>query len=109
MGLKAKMYAHNVNCLEKREYIQIKKAKGIKKNFVNSSLLFNDYKSCLFENQIFYAQQYLFKCENQKMFTISQNKKSLTSDDEKRAIMDDDIHTLAWSHSNLCIKANNSL
>lgn len=91
VGLRSKMYSYK---LENKE---IKKAKGI-----NSSVLKNfnisNYRDCILEKKIFYAEMFNFKSKLHEIYTALMNKKSLDGSDDKRYICDDNINTLAWGN-----------
>lgn len=92
VGLKAKLYATMLD-----DGKETKKAKGIKKNVVNT-LRFFDYKNCLDTNQILTKSMYVFRSIKHKIFTQNVTKIALSSDDDKRFINKNDVYTLAWGH-----------
>ena len=47
----------------------VKKAKGPKKCVIRRILMFDDYKGCLFKNEIILKLQQRFKCEAHNVYT----------------------------------------
>ena len=47
----------------------VKKAKGTKKCVIRRILMFDDYKGCLFKNEIILKLQQRFKCEAHNVYT----------------------------------------
>ena len=80
-----------------------KKCKGIKKcvNVVKKTLTFEDYKSCLFNSDIIYRSQLMFRSMKHDIFTIEVNKVALNRDDDKRISKKDGISIFARGHKNL--------
>ena len=54
-----------------------KKAKGTKKCVIKQRLKFNDYKNCLFNNEIILKPQQRFKSEADNVYTEEINKIAL--------------------------------
>ena len=96
VGLKAKMYS--LKYREGGEVVESKRAKGVKKCVIKKRVSHEDYKQCLFENQTFYRAAHSIRSYNHSIFTIYQNKKALSSFDDKRYILGDGISTLAHGH-----------
>ena len=61
-----------------------KKAKGTKKCVIKQRLKFNDYKSCLLNNEMILKSQQRFKSEAHNVYTKEINKIALSSNDDKR-------------------------
>ena len=61
-----------------------KKAKGTKKCVIKRILKFNDYKGCLFNNEIILKSQQRFKSEAHNVYTQEINKITLSSNDDER-------------------------
>ena len=80
------------------EFIQLKKAKGTKKCVVKEMLKFEDYKKCLFGNEIMLKSQQRFKSENHKVYTENINKIALSSDNDKRIIASDRITSYPYGY-----------
>jgi len=92
-GLRSKMYAYTTEAGE-----TIKRAKGAKKSVVKFELSFEDYKKCLFEGEDVYKIGNRIQSFKHELYSISANKKVLSSSDDKRLILDDGIATLPWGH-----------
>jgi hypothetical protein len=59
------------------------------------------YKNCNFEDKEEYRVQYLIRSYNHELYTIEQNKKALSPNDDKQYICPDKIHILHWGHYNI--------
>ena len=62
----------------------LKKVKGTKKCVIKRIYQFNDYKDCLFKNEIILKQQQIFKNEAHNVYTEKINKIAISSNDDKR-------------------------
>ena len=96
VGLRPKLYSY-VTLSEKEE----KKAKGVKKPVIKNQLKFEEYKECLFNKSILRKEQYNIRSYDHEVFTEKINKIALSPFDDKRYILEDGIHTLAWGHYKL--------
>jgi hypothetical protein len=94
VGLRAKLYSYKMFDDGKEN----KKCKGVKKNVVKKSITHEDYKDCLFTNREQYRRMNVFRSHHHDIYTEEVNKVALSADDDKRVIMDDGIHTLAYGH-----------
>lgn len=94
VGLRSKMYAMRVNNKT------MTKAKGVNK-CVTKRLALDNYKSCLFDNNIQLAEMYRFRSIKHVIFTQKINKISLSYNDTKRYIIPKCTNTLAWGHYSL--------
>ena len=72
VALRPKAYSCVTN-----NFIEMKKAKGTKKCFVNKMLRFDHYKKCLFDNGKVLKSQKRFKSENHEVYTENINKIAL--------------------------------
>ena len=72
VALRPKAYSYVTN-----NFIEMKKAKGTKKCFVNKMLRFDHYKKCLFDNGKVLKSQKRFKSENHEVYTENINKIAL--------------------------------
>ena len=61
-----------------------KKAKGTKRCVIKRILKFNDYKNCLFKNEIIPKSQQRFKSEAHSVYSEEINKIALSTSDDKR-------------------------
>lgn len=75
-----------------------KRAKGVSKVVVHSSINHENYKSCLINREVEKDSMVTFRSFNHQIYTIVLNKTSLSPFNNKRHILDDGIHTLAHGH-----------
>ena len=92
VGLRSKLYSFKID--EKEE----KKCKGVKKSEVKRSINFKDYKDCLFTGKKHIRSMNVIRSHKHEIFTETINKVALSSEDDKRIICEDKIHTLAHGH-----------
>ena len=91
LGLKSKMYSmKNIDGKESNT------AKG-----VNIATEFNEFKDTLFNKKIIRHKMRRIQSKKHKMGTYEINKISLSCFDDKRFVLDDEIHTLAYFHKDL--------
>ena len=84
---------------EKEEETNKMRNKGIQKSVINKELNQNKYNMCLDgQDPIQYNNVRMFKSVNHQIYTVKQNKVSLSQYDNKRYIMDDGITTLPYGH-----------
>lgn len=96
VGLRSKMYSIR---LEHKDHV--KKSKGVKKNVVSKKLTFDSFLKCLRTGTAMQEKQCTILSRKHKVFSIEQTKNVLDPFDDKRYIMKDKIHTLAWGHHSL--------
>ena len=72
-----------------------KKCKGVTKNVTKSSIQFYDYRACLFSRKEQHRKMNFIRRHCHEIYTEEINKIALSSDDDKRVIMADGVHTLA--------------
>ena len=94
VGLRAKLYSYKM--YEGEE--EIKKCKGIKKQVVKSSISHEDYKTCLTTGKEQLRKQNILRSYDHEVYTEEVNKVALSALDDKRYILSDGVHTLAWGH-----------
>ena len=92
VGLRAKLYSYK---MADEDY---KKCKGVKKSVVKKSITHEDYKDCLFTKREQLRKMNVFRSYHHVIYTEEINKIALSADDDKRIILDDGIHTLAYGH-----------
>ena len=91
LGLKSKMYSmKNIDGKESNM------AKG-----VNIATEFNEFKDTLFNKKIIRHKMRRIQGKKHKVGTYEINKISLSCFDDKRFVLDDEIHTLAYFHKDL--------
>ena len=71
------------------------------KNVTKRSIQFDDYRECLFSRKKQHRKMNVIRNHCHVIYTEEINKISLSSDDDKRIIMADGMHTLAYGHTNL--------
>ena len=65
------------------------------------SFQFDDYQECLFSRKEQHRKMNVIRCHCHEIYTEDINKIALSFDDDKRVIMADGIHILAYEHTNL--------
>ena len=93
VGLRAKLYSYKMD-----EGGESKKCKGIKKQVVESSISHEDYKTCLLTGKEQLRKQNILRSYEHEVYTEEVNKVALSALDDKRYILGDGVHTLAWGH-----------
>ena len=93
VGLRAKLYSYKMD-----EGEESKKCKGVKKQVVEKTITHEDYKTCLFTGKEQLRKQNIIRSYNHEVYTEEVNKVALSAEDNKRYILSDGIHTLAWGH-----------
>ena len=96
VGLRAKLYSYK---MDKGE--ESKKCKGIKRQVVESSISHEDYKTCLRTGKEQLRKQNILRSYEHEVYTEEVNKVALSALDNKRYILGDGVHTLAWGHYKL--------
>ena len=92
VGLRAKVYAFKSNDEE------TKKLKGIKKSVVSQEIHFDHYKNCLLQHIQYKHNMNTFRSQKHHVYSVCQNKTSLSCFDDKRWMCDDGITTLPYGH-----------
>ncbi|XP_073250289.1 uncharacterized protein [Porites lutea] len=90
VGLRPKLYSYKVE-----DELELKKCKGIKKNVVKKTLIFDDYVRCLFSGEKEMRKMKIIRSENHDLYSKEVNKVALSNQDDKRHVLNDHIHTLA--------------
>ena len=93
VGLRSKLYSFIME-----EGKENKKCKGVKRQVVENSITHEDYKTCLLTGKEKLARQNIIRSYEHTVFTEEVNKIALSAEDDKRYILKDGIHTLAWGH-----------
>ncbi len=65
---------------------------------VNNEITHQDYLDCLFNDCQFRHSQVTIRAFKHQLFTIQQEKTSLTNTDDKRIILPDGVHTLPYGY-----------
>lgn len=95
VALRPKMYAMKL-CKENEDTIV--KAKGIKRSYLKNSVTFDHYYKCLFEGLETTAEFNTIRSFNHQLYSVRLNKKFLSINDDKRVILQDNVHTLPHGH-----------
>ena len=90
VGLRPKLYSYKVE-----DEKELKKCKGIKKNVIKKKLDFDDYVKCLFTGEKEMRSMKIIRSENHDIYSKEVNKVALSNQDDKRQVLNDNIHTLA--------------
>ena len=77
-----------------------KKCKGVTKNVTKRSIQFDYYRECLFSRKEQHRKMNFIRSHCHEIYIEEINKIAISSDDDKRVIMTDGIHTLAYGHTN---------
>ena len=96
VGLRAKLYSYKM-----LDHSEDKKCKGVTKNVTKRSTQFDGYRECLFSRKKHHRKFNVIRSQCHEIYTEEINKIAFSSDDDKRVIMADGIHTLAYGHANL--------
>jgi hypothetical protein len=92
VGLKPKMYAMQYGGNV------IKRAKGVKKHALKRKISLNDYIRCLKYQSTQRVIFHMIQSKDHVIFTKEVNKISLSSKDDKRYILPNQVDTLPWGH-----------
>ena len=71
------------------------------KNVTKMSIQFDDYREYWFSRKEQHRKMNVMRGHCHEIYTEEINKIAISSDDDKRVIMADGIHTLAYGHTNL--------
>ena len=91
VGLRPKLYSFRIE-----EDKEVRKCKGIKKNVIKKKLDFDDYVQCLFSGEKEMRKMKIIRSEKHDIYSKEVNKIALSSEDDKRAVLKDKVHTLAF-------------
>ena len=90
IGLRPKLYSFKIE-----EGKNVKKCKGIKKSVVSKGITFEHYFDCLFTGEKQMRSMKIIQSKNHDIYSKEVNKIALSSEDNKRRILEDKIHTKA--------------
>ena len=94
--MRAKLYSYKT-----LDGSEDKICKGLTKNVTKGSIQFDDYRECLFSRKEQHRKINVIRSHCYEIYTEEINKIALSSDDDKRVIMADGMHTLAYGHTKL--------
>ena len=83
----------------KADEINIRKAKGVKKNVVKKQIKHEQYKQVLFSKEQMWHGMNILRSEGHKIYGMHVNKISLSPFDSKRWIADDGVNTKAYGYN----------
>jgi hypothetical protein len=92
VGLRAKMYSVEYGAKT------MTKAKGVKKYVIEKELKHADYRDCLFQCREYHHRMNSIRSEKHIIYSMRQNKITLSAYDDKRYILEDGISTLPYGH-----------
>ena len=78
--------------------VSAKRAKGVKKSVLQASITFDDYKRCLFEEEVLSRPMTTLRSDHHHIYGQTTQKKALSPFDSKRYIKPDGVQTLAYGH-----------
>ena len=90
VSLRARLYSYKM-----LDGSDDKKCKEVTKNVTKRSIQFDDYRECLFSRKAQHRKMNVMRSRCHEIYTEEINKIALSSDDDKRVIMIDGIHTQA--------------
>ena len=90
VGLRPKLYSFKIE-----QNKAVRKCKGIKKSVVKNTMDFNDYVQCLFTGEKEMRTMKIIRSENHDIYSKEVNKIALSSEDDKRVVLEDKVKTLA--------------
>ena len=90
IGLTPKLYSFKIE-----EDKDVRKCKGIKKNVVSKGITFEHYFECLFTGEKQMRSMKIIRSENHDIYSKEVNKIALSSEDDKRIVLDNKVNTLA--------------
>ena len=91
VGLRPKLYSYKVE-----DEKELKKCKGIKKNVVKKSIDFDDFVKCLFTGEKQMRKMKIIRSVQHDIYSKKVNKIALSNEDDKRVVLEDCVHTLAF-------------
>ena len=97
VSLRAKLYSY-----EMLDGTEDKNVGGVKECY-KRSIQFDKYRASLFSRKGKYRKKNVIRSHSHQIYTEEINKIAHTANDNKRVIMADGIHTLAYGHANLKI------
>ena len=89
---------YSLDCLTKSQ----KRAKGIQKHYIKKHVRHSQYLEVLRNvKRITMSRFRMFRSTNHVVNTIEMNKVCLCAMDDKRFVLEDGVHTLAYGHYSL--------
>ena len=98
--LKPKMYAFAQVDPRTGQTFEMKRCKGVKMR-VTKEMRIEEYKHVLKHSTMLSKTQVDIRAHNHKLYLVEQRKAALSAYDDKRYILADGIHTLAYGHKDI--------
>lgn len=112
VGLRSKLYSYKMwgcdgckndeigprHCVCSYVGDEHKKCKGIKKSTVKNTITHDDYRNCLETRNEQMRKMNVIRSHLHDIYSEEINKVALSADDDKRIILEDGVHTLAYGH-----------
>ena len=92
LGLRSKLYSYK---LHEKEH---KRCKGVKRSAVAKTITHENYKNCLRTKNEQHRTMNVIRSRGHELYTEQINKVALSANDDKRIILEDGMHTLAYGH-----------
>ena len=92
VGQRAKLYSYK---LHEKEH---KRCKGVKRSVVAKSITHDNYKNCLMTKKDQFRKMNVIRSHSHDIYTEEINKVALSANNDKRIILEDGMHTLAYGH-----------
>lgn len=96
IGLKAKLYSFTVQ----NSGTIHKRAKGISASSIKDMTL-REFKNCIYDSREYYVNNFQFRSKLHHIYTINLNKLALSSKDDKRHILSNNVSTLPLGHKDI--------
>lgn len=96
VGLRSKTYSLLLSDPLTKSNIEKKVCKGVGRLAIKNRLSFDQYKSCLFEQKLFFHQFFSIRTTKHVVKTINIKKKSLSFLDTKRYLLNCGIHSIPY-------------
>ena len=90
--MRAKLYSYK---LHDKEH---KRCKGVKRSVVAKTITHEDYKNCLKTKNEQLRTMNVIRSYGHELYIEQINKVALSANDDKRIILEDGMHTLAYGH-----------
>lgn len=96
VGLRSKCYSMSMVDIREKTAKEKKVCKGVGRLAIENRLCFDQYKTCLFEQKLYFHHFFTIRSKKHSIKTIKIQKKSLSFLDTKRFILNCGIHSLPY-------------
>ena len=79
----------------------VKRAKGVRNHVVDKKITIDDYENCLINNEMLTCVQSGFRSKLHKVYSVKEQKISLSPHDDKRYLMKNTTDTLPFGHKDI--------